>query len=76
MEALRQRVTELEKALEDAEKDMQDVIARMSTAQIEVLTLQDEREAAVRETRRLQKLLEEERVKSFEDRFRTLSGNV
>ncbi|CEI64284.1 unnamed protein product [Fusarium venenatum] len=76
MEVLRQRVTELEKALEDAEKDMQDVIARMSTAQIEVLTLQDEREAAVRETRRLQKLLEEEQVKSFEDRFRTLSGNV
>ncbi|KAF0645684.1 hypothetical protein FPSE5266_06418 [Fusarium pseudograminearum] len=76
MEVLRQRVTELEKALEDAEKDMQDVIARMSTAQIEVLTLQDEREAAVRETRRLQKLLEQEQVKSFEDRFKTLSGNV
>ncbi|RGP79724.1 intracellular transport [Fusarium longipes] len=76
MEVLRQRVTELEKALEDAEKEMQDVIARMSTAQIEVLTLQDEREAAVRETRRLQKLLEQEQMKSFEDRFKTLSGNV
>ncbi|KAM0216842.1 hypothetical protein ACHAQI_002497 [Fusarium lateritium] len=76
MEILRKRVIDLEKALEDAEHEMQDVIARMSTAQIEVLNLQDEREAAVRETRRLQKLLEQEQMKSFEDRFKTLSGNV
>ncbi|KAH7257046.1 hypothetical protein BKA59DRAFT_95892 [Fusarium tricinctum] len=76
MEILRKRVIDLEKALEDAEHEMQDVIARMSTAQIEVLNLQDEREAAVRETRRLQKLLEQEQIKSFEDRFKTLSGNV
>jgi chromosome segregation ATPase len=76
MEILRKRVIDLEKALEDAEHEMQDVIARMSTAQIEVLNLQDEREVAVRETRRLQKLLEQEQVKSFEDRFKTLSGNV
>lgn len=76
MEILRKRVIDLEKALEDAEHEMQDVIARMSTAQIEVLNLQDEREAAVRETRRLQKVLEQEQIKSFEDRFKTLSGNV
>ncbi|KAJ4137570.1 hypothetical protein NW768_003157 [Fusarium equiseti] len=76
MDMLRKRVTELETALEDADKEMQDVVARMSTAQIEVLTLQDEREAAVRETRRLQKLLEQEQMKSFEDRFKTLSGSV
>ncbi|KAM0343820.1 hypothetical protein ACHAPU_008089 [Fusarium lateritium] len=76
MEILRKRVIDLEKALEDAEHEMQDVIARMSTAQIEVLNLQDEREAAVRETRRLQKHIEQERMKSFEDRFKSLSGNV
>ncbi|KAH7196804.1 uncharacterized protein B0J16DRAFT_6488 [Fusarium flagelliforme] len=76
MDMLRKRVTELETALEEADKEMQDVVARMSTAQIEVLTLQDEREAAVRETRRLQKLLEQEQMKSFEDRFKTLSGSV
>ncbi|KAI1031437.1 hypothetical protein LB504_000982 [Fusarium proliferatum] len=76
MEVLRNRITELEKALEDAEQEMQDVVAKMSTAQIEVLNLQDEREAAVRETRRLQKLLEQEQMKSFEDRFKTLSGSA
>ncbi|KAF9769496.1 hypothetical protein IL306_013103 [Fusarium sp. DS 682] len=76
MEVLRNRIAELEKALEDAEQEMQDVVAKMSIAQIEVLNLQDEREAAVRETRRLQKLLEQEQMKSFEDRFKTLSGNV
>ncbi|KAM5369875.1 hypothetical protein ACJZ2D_008776 [Fusarium nematophilum] len=75
MDALRNRVAELEKALEDAEKEMQDVVARMSAAQIEVLNLQDEREAAVRETRRLQKLLEQEQMKSFEERFKTLGGS-
>ncbi|KAM0427559.1 hypothetical protein ACHAPT_007519 [Fusarium lateritium] len=76
MDALRERVSELEKALEDAEHEMQDVVARMSAAQIEVLNLQDEREAAVRDTRRLQKLLEQEKMKSFEERFKTLSGSV
>ncbi|KAF4984833.1 hypothetical protein FZEAL_61 [Fusarium zealandicum] len=76
MDLLRKRVTDLEKALGDAEKEMQDVVARMSEAQIEVLNLQDEREAAVRETRRLQKLLEQEQMKSFEEKFKTLSGSV
>lgn len=73
---LRAKVAQLEKALEEAEKEMQEVIARMNTAQIEVLTLQEEREAAVRETRRLQQTLESEQSKSFESRFRSLAGFV
>ncbi|KAF7562188.1 hypothetical protein G7046_g1949 [Stylonectria norvegica] len=76
MKTLRDRVSELERALEDAENEMQHVVARMSASQIEVLNLQEERETAVRETRRLQKILEQEQVKSFEDRFRSLSTNV
>ncbi|KAM0287685.1 hypothetical protein ACHAQH_000214 [Verticillium albo-atrum] len=76
VDKLRSRVTELERTLSEADAEMQDVIARMSAAQIEVLNLQEEREAAVRETRKLQRVLEEEKVKSFEDRFRTLSGNA
>lgn len=76
MDTLRSKVLELEKALADTEKEMQEVITRMSTAQVEVLNLQEERDAAVRETRRLQKVLEGEQVKSFEDRFKTLRGNV
>jgi chromosome segregation ATPase len=76
MKVLRARVAELEKALEDAEHEMQDVVSRMSAAQIEVLSLQEEREAAIRETRHLQRVLEQEQMKSFEDRFKTLSTNV
>jgi chromosome segregation ATPase len=74
VDKLRARVSELEQALGEAEAEMQSVIVRMSEAQIEVLTLQEEREAAVRETRRLQRELEGEKVKAFEDRFRTLSN--
>jgi hypothetical protein len=76
IKTLKANVLELEKALAQAETEMQEVVAKMSTAQIEVLTLQEEREAAARETRRLQKILETEQVKSFEDRFKTLSGNA
>ncbi|KAF6814599.1 intracellular protein transport-like protein [Colletotrichum sojae] len=76
IERLRAKVVELETALTNADSEMQDVIARMSSAQIEVLTLQEEREAARRETRRIQQELEKERVKAFEDRFKTLSGSV
>lgn len=74
MKGLRAKVAELEKALADAELEMQEVIARMSTAQVEVMNLQEERDAAVRETRKLQKVLEKEEMKSFEDRFKTLRG--
>ncbi|KAG5989310.1 hypothetical protein E4U43_004526 [Claviceps pusilla] len=55
---LRAHVTELEKALADAENEMQHVVAKMNEAQIEVMNLQEEREMAARETRNLQKLVE------------------
>lgn len=73
MKVLRDRIHELEIALEDAGHEMQDVVAKMSAAQIEVLNLQEQREIAVHETRRLQKTLEQEQMKSFAERFRTLS---
>ncbi|RDA83031.1 hypothetical protein CP532_6883 [Ophiocordyceps camponoti-leonardi (nom. inval.)] len=73
---LRERVTELEKALADAETEIQQVVAKMSTAQIEVMNLQEEREAAVRETRQLMKTISDEQLKSFKDRFQTLNGMV
>lgn len=72
IKTLKENVLQLEKALADTETEMQEVVAKMSTAQIEVLNLQEEREAAVRETRRLQKLIEAEQVKSFEERFKSL----
>ncbi|KFA78134.1 hypothetical protein S40288_01376 [Stachybotrys chartarum IBT 40288] len=73
---LRARVLELEKALSDTETEMQEVVARMGVAQIEVLNLQEEREAAVRETRRIQKALEQEQLRAFQERFRTLQGDA
>ncbi|WQF84989.1 hypothetical protein CDEST_10003 [Colletotrichum destructivum] len=76
IDRLRVKVVELETALTNADSEMQDVIARMSAAQIEVLTLQEEREAARRETRRIQQELEREKMKSFEDRFKSLNGTV
>jgi chromosome segregation ATPase len=73
IEVLRAKVRELEAALAIAEAEMQEVIGRMSAAQIEVLNLQEEREDAVRETRRVQKLLEAEQVRAFEERFRSIT---
>jgi hypothetical protein len=74
MDYLKQRVMELETALADADKEMEEVVGRMNIAQIEVMDLQNEREEAVRETRRLQKQIESERVRAFEGRFATLSS--
>lgn len=74
VEALTARIAELEKALVNADFEMQEVVSRMNTAQIEVMTMQEERETAARETRKLQKQLEEERVKAFQEKFNTLSG--
>ncbi|EQL03844.1 intracellular protein transport-like protein [Ophiocordyceps sinensis CO18] len=71
---LRERVNELEKALADAEVAIQQVVGKMSEAQIEVMNLQEEREGALRETRRLQKTLADEQAKAFEERFKTLNG--
>ncbi|GAO15517.1 hypothetical protein UVI_02020720 [Ustilaginoidea virens] len=62
IKTLRARVVELEKALADAESEIQQVVAKMNEAQIEVLSLQEERETAARETRRLQKMLEEAKL--------------
>ncbi|KAK5990782.1 hypothetical protein PT974_09055 [Cladobotryum mycophilum] len=63
MRNLRAKVAELEKALADTEKEMQEVVARMSMAQVEVLNLQEAREAAVRETRRLEQIVKQEQSK-------------
>ena len=76
VETLKTRVRELEAALAAADTDMQDVVGRMSAAQIEVLELQEAREEAVRQTRRIQRQLEEETVRAFEGKFRTLTSEV
>ncbi|KAK8872901.1 hypothetical protein PGQ11_003415 [Apiospora arundinis] len=70
--SLREKVTTLEKALAEADVEMQEVVSRMNTAQIEVLELQEEREAAVNQARKLEKALEAEKVRAFEDRFKSL----
>ncbi|KAL1890970.1 hypothetical protein Sste5346_007967 [Sporothrix stenoceras] len=70
---LKARVGELETALSKADSEMQEVVGCMNTAQIEVMQLQEELEIAGRETRRLQRLLETEKVKGFEERFKMLS---
>jgi len=74
MDFLKQRVIELETALADADKEMEEVVGRMNVAQIEVMELQNEREEAVRETKRLQRMIEEERMRAFEGRFASLSS--
>jgi chromosome segregation ATPase len=76
METLKARVAQLEGALASADAEMQEVVGRMGTAQIEVLQLQEQREEAVRETRRLRAVLEEERRRVFEGRWRSLRGDV
>lgn len=64
MALLKQRVVALESALAEADRQMEEVVGRMNIAQIEVMNLQNEREDAVRETRALQKRLEEEKKKA------------
>ncbi|KAI0388045.1 hypothetical protein F5Y04DRAFT_274900 [Hypomontagnella monticulosa] len=71
---LRARVAELENALADTDIEMQQVVSRMNTAQIEVLQLQEEREAAVSQARKLERELQAERVKAFEGRFKSLQS--
>lgn len=73
VETLKARVAELEKSLVTADFEMQEVVGRMNTAQIEVMTLQEERETAARETKKLQKLLEAEKVNAFQQRFNTIT---
>ncbi|KAF2197493.1 hypothetical protein GQ43DRAFT_202768 [Delitschia confertaspora ATCC 74209] len=66
-ELLEKRVEELEKALRDADHEMEEVVGRMNRAQIEVADLQFERDEAMRQTRRLQAdiLAEREKVKAL-----------
>lgn len=71
---LRARIAELENALTDADVEMQQVVGRMNTAQIEVLELQEEREAAISQTRKLERELQAERVQAFEGRFKMLQS--
>jgi chromosome segregation ATPase len=61
MALLQQRVVALETALAEADAQMEEVVGKMNAAQIEVMNLQNEREEAVRETRALQKRIEEEK---------------
>ncbi|KAI8950969.1 hypothetical protein F4801DRAFT_311564 [Xylaria longipes] len=71
---LKVRVAALENALIDADTEMQQVVGRMNTAQIEVLQLQEEREAAINQTRKLERALEAEKIKAFEGRFKSLQS--
>lgn len=72
VDVLKARIAELEKALVTADFEMQEVVNRMNTAQIDVMMLQEERETAARETKRLQQALEAEQVKAFNERFQTI----
>ncbi|RYO82772.1 hypothetical protein DL766_007984 [Monosporascus sp. MC13-8B] len=71
---LRARIAELENALTDADSEMEQVVSRMNAAQIEVLELQEEREATVNRTRKLERELEAEKLRAFQDRFKTLQS--
>ncbi|TGO09915.1 hypothetical protein BTUL_0150g00210 [Botrytis tulipae] len=75
VEVLRQQVVNLEAALAEADREMEEVVGRMNIAQIEVMELQNEREEAVRETRKLQKTIEQERLRAFEGRFASLNSS-
>lgn len=69
---LKKRVEELEKALEESDKEMEEVVGRMNSAQIEVMELWNEREEAVRVTRKLQREIEEEQKRGFGGRLNML----
>lgn len=69
---LRARIAELENALTDADAEMEKVVGKMNSAQIEVMQLQEDREAAISQTRKLERELQAEKVKAFEGRFKTL----
>lgn len=72
VDVLKARIAELEKALVTADFEMQEVVNRMNTAQIDVMMLQEERETAARETKKLQQALEAEQIKAFNERFQTI----
>ncbi|KAL3449524.1 hypothetical protein BJX65DRAFT_39982 [Aspergillus insuetus] len=60
-ETLDTRVKELEKLLRQADREMGEVVSRMNRAQIDVAELQSARDEALRETRRLQAAILNER---------------
>ncbi|KAI4164785.1 MAG: hypothetical protein LQ342_001760 [Letrouitia transgressa] len=62
-EFLEKKVAELEGALGDADKEMEEVVSRMNMAQIEVMELQSARDDAMRQTRKLQAAIVAEREK-------------
>ncbi|KAB8339248.1 hypothetical protein FH972_022182 [Carpinus fangiana] len=62
--ALEKQVREMEQAALQAEREMQGVVEAMNRAQIEVGSLQMERDEATRQTRRLQREILAEREKS------------
>ena len=73
VEQLRKRVTELEGQLAVADAEMQQVVERVTQSQMEVFRLQEERDEAMRMTRKLQRCLEEERMRVFEREWRELT---
>jgi predicted nucleic acid-binding Zn-ribbon protein len=62
-ELLEKRVEELEKALRDADHEMEEVVGRMNRAQMEVAELQYARDEAMKQTRKLQADILAEREK-------------
>ncbi|KAL5450631.1 hypothetical protein PMIN07_000029 [Paraphaeosphaeria minitans] len=62
-ELLEKRVEELEKALRDADHEMEEVVGRMNMAQMEVADLQFQRDEAMMRTRKLQADIVAEREK-------------
>lgn len=76
MKFLKKRVEDLERALEQADGEMEEVVGRMNVAQIEVMELQNEREESVRNTKRLQKQIEAEKLRTFEEKFKSLQSGM
>ncbi|TQS36346.1 hypothetical protein Golomagni_03209 [Golovinomyces magnicellulatus] len=62
VDQLRQKIVELEQALSDAEREMERVVNHMKTAEIQVMDLRNEREEAIRETKRLQNLIDSSKL--------------
>lgn len=61
---LERKVRELESLLREAEEDVQTVVQRMTTSQMEVAELQTERDVALNQMRKLQALVVKEREKA------------
>ncbi|KAJ6102924.1 hypothetical protein N7486_005351 [Penicillium sp. IBT 16267x] len=61
VEVLEKHVKNLERLLRDADMDMEEVVGRMNRAQVAVAQLQSDRDAALRQTRRLQADIQAER---------------